>query len=135
MASRRPKKPRSVCVTRAKQFPIRLHSNAKPGKSSPTHSIRGMNGLPQPSLTIATAPSATPLNTSPQRVAAEDLAWRRKWQSGWMPRYVGVVWPAVAIAVSCLLLRLPTRGPAAGAIAFVLAAQRHASLGPLVGWQ
>jgi hypothetical protein len=31
------------------------------------------------------------------------------WMSLWMPRYVGVAWPALAIAAAALLMRLPTR--------------------------
>ena len=32
-----------------------------------------------------------------------------KSESVWLPRYLGVIWPAVAIAVATLFLRLPTR--------------------------
>jgi hypothetical protein len=40
----------------------------------------------------------------------------------WQPRYMGMVWPAVAMAVSVLLLRLPTRPLRWGAIALLLGA-------------
>ena len=40
------------------------------------------------------------------------------WHSLWMPRYLGFIWPAVAIAVATLLWRLPTRPLRYGAIAF-----------------
>lgn len=44
------------------------------------------------------------------------------WQSIWMPRYVAVVWPAVAVALCLLILRLPTRPLRWFAIGLVLAA-------------
>jgi hypothetical protein len=40
--------------------------------------------------------------------------------SVWMPRYLGVVWPALAIAVATLLLRLPTRPLRWAAIALLV---------------
>ena len=42
-----------------------------------------------------------------ERLGSEKVVWD-KWVSVWMPRYVGMVWPAVAIAACALLLRLPT---------------------------
>lgn len=42
------------------------------------------------------------------------------WKSVWMPRYLGVIWPAVGIAVAMLLRRLPTRPFRWAAIAVVL---------------
>jgi hypothetical protein len=44
-----------------------------------------------------------------------------RWHSIWMPRYLGVVWPAIAITVSALLLRLPTRPLRAASVAFLIA--------------
>lgn len=41
--------------------------------------------------------------------------------SVWMPRYLGVIWPAFAIAVAVLLLRLPTRPLRLAAIGFLVA--------------
>src|SRR5206468_8185515 len=41
-----------------------------------------------------------------------------RWHSVWMPRYLGIVWPAMAIIVSVLLLRLPTRPLRAVAVGF-----------------
>ena len=38
----------------------------------------------------------------------------------WMPRYLGFVWPAFAVAVAVLLMRLPTRPVRWGAIALLL---------------
>lgn len=38
----------------------------------------------------------------------------------WMPRYLGFIWPAVAVAACALLIRLPTRALRYTAIAFVL---------------
>lgn len=38
----------------------------------------------------------------------------------WMPRYLGFIWPAVAVAACALLVRLPTRPLRYMAIAFVL---------------
>ena len=43
------------------------------------------------------------------------------WHSIWMPRYLGVAWPALAIVVSVLLARLPTRAFRAIAIGFFVA--------------
>src|SRR5205807_761314 len=40
------------------------------------------------------------------------------WHSLWMPRYLGLVWPAFAIAIASLLWRLPTRPLRYGAIGF-----------------
>jgi hypothetical protein len=40
--------------------------------------------------------------------------------SVWMPRYLGCIWPAFAIVVSVLLMRLPTRPLRWGAIALLL---------------
>jgi hypothetical protein len=44
-----------------------------------------------------------------------------RWHSIWMPRYLGIVWPAMAIIASVLLLRLPTRPLRAAAIGFFVA--------------
>ena len=41
-----------------------------------------------------------------ERLGSERIVWD-KWVSVWMPRYVGMCWPAVAIAACALLLRLP----------------------------
>jgi hypothetical protein len=41
------------------------------------------------------------------------------WHSLWMPRYLGMIWPAFAIAVATLLWRLPTRPLRYGAISLV----------------
>jgi len=48
-------------------------------------------------------------------------AARESWRSIWMPRYVGMIWPAFTIAVVVLLLRLPTRTLRIGVIAVLLA--------------
>lgn len=40
--------------------------------------------------------------------AATDIVWAQ-WLSAWMPRYLGILWPAVAISACTLLARLPTR--------------------------
>ncbi len=42
------------------------------------------------------------------------------WASVWVPRYMGVIWPAAAMIVAALLLRLPTRPVRVGAIALFL---------------
>jgi 4-amino-4-deoxy-L-arabinose transferase-like glycosyltransferase len=44
----------------------------------------------------------------------------KPWVSLWVPRYLGFVWPMLAIAAAGLLLRLPTRGLRWAAICFVL---------------
>jgi hypothetical protein len=56
-----------------------------------------------------------------ERLVAEKAVWD-KWYSVWMPRYVGMCWPAVAIAACALLLRLPTRPLRYAAVALLLAA-------------
>ena len=43
-----------------------------------------------------------------------------RWPNIWMPRYLGFVWPAFAIALCVLLLRLPTRPIRWGAIAVLI---------------
>jgi hypothetical protein len=53
------------------------------------------------------------------RAAAAD---GHPWKSVWVPRYLGFVWPAVAVATGALLDRLPTRTLRAVALAVVLAA-------------
>ncbi len=45
----------------------------------------------------------------------------RAWQSIWMPRYLGIICPAVLLAMAGLLMRLPTRPLRWGAIGLVLA--------------
>jgi hypothetical protein len=43
------------------------------------------------------------------------------WKSVWMPRYLGFVWPAFAVGLSVLILRLPTRPVRLAAIGLLLA--------------
>ncbi|HEY7089299.1 MAG TPA: glycosyltransferase family 39 protein [Tepidisphaeraceae bacterium] len=43
-----------------------------------------------------------------------------EWKSLWMPRYVGIIWPATAIAASILIVRVPTRWMRWTAIALLL---------------
>ena len=43
------------------------------------------------------------------------------WQSVWMPRYLGIICPAVLVAMAALLMRLPTRPLRWSAIAIILA--------------
>jgi 4-amino-4-deoxy-L-arabinose transferase-like glycosyltransferase len=57
----------------------------------------------EPALTEAQAVRAVA-----ERLGSEHVVWD-KWMSVWMPRYVGMCWPAVAIAACSLLLRVPTR--------------------------
>ncbi len=42
----------------------------------------------------------------------------RPWQPVWLPRYLGFVWPAVGVGTAALLVRLPTAGVRAVAVAF-----------------
>ena len=53
------------------------------------------------------------------RAAAAD---GHPWESVWVPRYLGFVWPAVAVAVAALLDRLPTRAGRLSGLGLVLAA-------------
>ena len=53
-----------------------------------------------------------------ERIASESVIWDR-WVSVWMPRYVGMCWPALAIAACALLLRLPTWPLRSAAIAML----------------
>ena len=55
-----------------------------------------------------------------ERIASERVAWD-KWLSVWMPRYIGVCWPAVAIAAIALLMRLPSIPLRTAAIVALLA--------------
>ena len=43
-----------------------------------------------------------------------------RWHSLWMPRYLGIIWPAFAIAVAVLLARLPTRPLRFAAVGFLV---------------
>jgi hypothetical protein len=44
----------------------------------------------------------------------------KPWQSLWVPRYIGFVWPVFAVAVAALIMRLPTRAVRVAVILFVL---------------
>src|SRR5262249_27349789 len=55
-----------------------------------------------------------------ERDVAADLVWQ-KWSSIWQPRYLGMLWPAVAIAACAVLMRLPTRPLRWSAIGLLLA--------------
>jgi hypothetical protein len=44
----------------------------------------------------------------------------KPWESLWVPRYMGFIWPMLAVAVAALLMRLPTRGLRGAAIVFLL---------------
>lgn len=48
-------------------------------------------------------------------------AAREAWRSVWMPRYLGFVWPAFAIALCVLLMRLPARPLRAAALGLLVA--------------
>lgn len=66
------------------------------------------------------------------RAVAPDLDW----QSLWMPRYIGIVWPAVGIAAAVLLARLPVWWLRWPAIATLLAVNlTYASLRLFAGTQ
>jgi 4-amino-4-deoxy-L-arabinose transferase-like glycosyltransferase len=52
--------------------------------------------------------------------SAAAMAAGKPWESIWVPRYIGFIWPALAVAVASLLMRLPTRPVRWIAIAFVL---------------
>jgi len=54
------------------------------------------------------------------------------WLSIWHPRYLGFIWPAVAIAVAVLLMRLPTRTLRYAAIVFFLGLNATNSIARLV---
>ena len=55
-----------------------------------------------------------------EHLGSERIVWD-KWVSVWMPRYVGMCWPAVAIAACALLMRLPTRPLRYTAVGLLLA--------------
>jgi hypothetical protein len=55
--------------------------------------------------------------TAQQRAAIEA---GKGWQSLWVPRYLGFVWPALIVAIAALLMRLPTRPLRIAAIIFFL---------------
>jgi hypothetical protein len=56
------------------------------------------------------------------KLSARAAARGEKWYSVWIPRYLGIIWPAVAIAAATLLVRLPTRPLRVFAIAFLVIA-------------
>jgi 4-amino-4-deoxy-L-arabinose transferase-like glycosyltransferase len=43
----------------------------------------------------------------------------RRWHSIWIPRYLGFLWPAIALATAALVMRLPTR-PLRGLVILIL---------------
>jgi hypothetical protein len=45
----------------------------------------------------------------------------KPWESVWVPRYLGVIWPALALIVAALLMRLPTKPVRISAIAIFFA--------------
>jgi hypothetical protein len=55
-----------------------------------------------------------------EREVAGEIVWQ-KWSSIWQPRYLGMIWPAVAIALCSLFARLPTRALRWSAIGLLLA--------------
>jgi len=54
-------------------------------------------------------------------MAVRAAAQGDRWHSFWMPRYLGALWPALAIILCVLLMCLPTRPLRVGAIALLLA--------------
>jgi hypothetical protein len=48
------------------------------------------------------------------------VAAGKPWESLWVPRYIGFIWPAFAMAVAVLIMRLPTRPVRIFAVAFLL---------------
>ena len=64
--------------------------------------------------------------------------WRREsqpaaaWNSIWMPRYVGILWPPVVLAMSLLLMRLPGRWLRVMAVTAILAANLSQIAGRLL---
>ena len=58
--------------------------------------------------------------------------WKERWRSIWVPRYVGVIWPALGLAMAALFMRLPTRPLRWGAIALLLGVNLANSLGRIV---
>jgi hypothetical protein len=44
----------------------------------------------------------------------------QRWHSIWVPRYVGFTWPAIALAVAALLMRLPARPVRIATVIFLL---------------
>jgi hypothetical protein len=71
-------------------------------------------------LVRAAAADAQPQRRAAERLAAERVVWDG-WVSVWQPRYLGMIWPAIAIAACALLLRLPTRPLRYTAIALFIA--------------
>jgi hypothetical protein len=45
----------------------------------------------------------------------------KPWESLWVPRYIGFIWPMLAIVAATLLMRLPTRPVRASVLIFLLA--------------
>jgi hypothetical protein len=56
------------------------------------------------------------------KLSARAAAHGEKWYSIWIPRYLGFIWPALAIAAATLLMRLPTRPLRVFAIGFLVVA-------------
>ena len=70
-------------------------------------------------VSVAVVCQAIAMGLRPLAAAAQAAG--RPWQSVWVPRYLGFVWPAVVIACGALLARLPTAGVRWSAVGLVLA--------------
>ncbi len=66
--------------------------------------------------------------------ATEAQLQNRPWHSLWMPRYLGFIWPGVAVAIAALLMRLPTRPIRICAVLFFLAVNLGFGAGKIFGW-
>ncbi len=59
------------------------------------------------------------------KVMAKELATEaddaKKFVSAWLPRYLGIMWPAFAIAVAALVMRLPSRPLRTATVVFLMA--------------
>jgi len=55
-----------------------------------------------------------------RHLSAAAEAAGKPWESMWVPRYIGFIWPFLAVAAAAMIMRLPTRPVRAIAIALLL---------------
>jgi hypothetical protein len=72
-------------------------------------------------VTVCLVAACQAIATVMAAAAAKAAAAGRPWESVWVPRYVGFVWPAVAVVAAASLDRLPTAAVRWSALGLLLA--------------
>jgi hypothetical protein len=63
----------------------------------------------------------------------EAILVNRRWHSIWIPRYMGFIWPAIALTTGALIMRLPTRSLRGLAILIVVGINVSFGFGRIFG--